>query len=320
MFGRKCSLCGGRLDSRKICQECGLDNSKSEKYYKVNRSSCDHKPMTHVHEEDGRVRNARSKPSHAKKEKSGKGCLTVILVLFFIGLAIPLITGIVLGLKDEFSSDWEEVEPADPYEDLDITHDETDWWAEFNLTSGEYIVGVHIPAGDYVATTSNDYDTVEVSDPKNNIFLYEYMGKEEGNYLEDLRLFEGAVVTITTETEVILQTGNAQEEVEAIENPLKDSWFNDREDTLTAGIDFEPGVYDLFSADDSGFIGLTVYDEEGREMDYRGFSLGENTDGGTYYKNLVIPENAEICIDDILVDFTPSPMIQSTDYLEHYEY
>lgn len=324
MFGRKCSLCGGRLDSRKVCQECGLDNSKSEKYYQVNRSSCDHKPLTHVHEDDGRVRKAKNKPSGGTKEKKGKGCLTVILVLFFIGFIVPLIMGIFLGIKDEFSSGWEpETEYADPYEYLDVSNEETDWWTEFNLTSGEYIVGVHIPAGDYVATVSNDYDVVEVTDQENDIYLYEYLAKEGGNYLDDIRLFEGAVVTITTETEVVLQTGNVQEEVESIENPVTDSWFNDKYDSdesYTAGIEFEPGVYDLYTTDGNGFIGLTIYDTDGNEIDYRGFSLGENTDGGKCYKNLVIPEDAVILVDDILVDFIPSPMISSTDYHDYYNY
>ena len=51
MFGRKCTLCGGKLDGRGICTECGLDNNKADKNYKINESSCDDMPLTHVHEE-----------------------------------------------------------------------------------------------------------------------------------------------------------------------------------------------------------------------------------------------------------------------------
>ena len=50
MFGKRCSLCGGKLNSRGICTECGLDNSKSDKNYRINRSDCDGMPLTHVHE------------------------------------------------------------------------------------------------------------------------------------------------------------------------------------------------------------------------------------------------------------------------------
>ena len=44
MFGKRCSLCGGKLNSRGICTECGLDNSKSDKNYRINRSDCDGMP------------------------------------------------------------------------------------------------------------------------------------------------------------------------------------------------------------------------------------------------------------------------------------
>ena len=33
MFGKRCSLCGGKLNSNGICTECGLDNNKSDKNY-----------------------------------------------------------------------------------------------------------------------------------------------------------------------------------------------------------------------------------------------------------------------------------------------
>ena len=50
MFGERCTLCGGKLDGKKVCKECGLDNSKSEKNYRINQSSCDGMPLTHVHD------------------------------------------------------------------------------------------------------------------------------------------------------------------------------------------------------------------------------------------------------------------------------
>ena len=68
MFGRRCSLCNGKLDGRNICKECGLDNSKSEKYYKINQSSCDGQPLTHVHE-DVRYTKQDKKRKDNKKQK-----------------------------------------------------------------------------------------------------------------------------------------------------------------------------------------------------------------------------------------------------------
>ena len=52
MFGKRCTLCGGKLDSNGICKECGLDNKKNDKNYRVNQSSCDGQPLTHVHTEE----------------------------------------------------------------------------------------------------------------------------------------------------------------------------------------------------------------------------------------------------------------------------
>ena len=48
MFGKRCTLCGGKLDSHGVCKECGLDNNKNDKNYRVNQSSCDNQPLTHV--------------------------------------------------------------------------------------------------------------------------------------------------------------------------------------------------------------------------------------------------------------------------------
>ena len=69
-FKERCSLCGGKLDSGNVCTECGLDNNKSEKHYRVNRSSCDGQPLTHVHqpEYDSR-RKDRSRQEREQKEK-----------------------------------------------------------------------------------------------------------------------------------------------------------------------------------------------------------------------------------------------------------
>lgn len=68
MFGRRCTLCGGRLNSQGICTECGLDNNKSDKNYRLNQSDCDREPLTHVHEHP----TEPNKPRKSKKEKQPK--------------------------------------------------------------------------------------------------------------------------------------------------------------------------------------------------------------------------------------------------------
>ena len=70
MFGRKCTLCGGKLDGRGICTECGLDNNKADKNYKINESSCDDMPLTHVHEEPKRQK-AKPRQENIKQRAQG---------------------------------------------------------------------------------------------------------------------------------------------------------------------------------------------------------------------------------------------------------
>ena len=72
MFGKRCSLCGGKLNSRGICTECGLDNSKSDKNYRINRSDCDGMPLTHVHEEKEKPQTGQESRSQGNKSQRDK--------------------------------------------------------------------------------------------------------------------------------------------------------------------------------------------------------------------------------------------------------
>ena len=72
MFGKRCSLCGGKLNSRGICTECGLDNSKSDKNYRINRSDCDRMPLTHVHEEKEKTQTGQESRSQVNKSQRDK--------------------------------------------------------------------------------------------------------------------------------------------------------------------------------------------------------------------------------------------------------
>lgn len=76
MFGKRCSLCGGKLNSDMICTECGLDNTKSDKNYRINQSDCDHMPLTHVHDKDNGKNTMhvpkRKTESNKKSDKKSK--------------------------------------------------------------------------------------------------------------------------------------------------------------------------------------------------------------------------------------------------------
>ena len=147
MFGNRCSLCNGKLNSRKICKECGLDNSKSEKYYKINQSSCDNLPMTHAHEdlwqEEKTVRRKTVKPvtktinktSQSQKypvkkleadsanKKGVMGGISVAIVM--ISVIISLITNLMDSGFIEPEPDYGIETVYDPYEYL---HQCTVFW------------------------------------------------------------------------------------------------------------------------------------------------------------------------------------------------
>ena len=72
MFGKRCTLCGGKLDSNNICMECGLDNNKSEQNYQINRSGCDDLPLTHVHRETEKEQRRRYPELRQRGQEEGR--------------------------------------------------------------------------------------------------------------------------------------------------------------------------------------------------------------------------------------------------------
>ena len=72
MFGKRCSLCGGKLNSDMICTECGLDNTKSDKNYRINQSDCDHMPLTHVHDKDNGKNSMHVQKRKTESNKKSK--------------------------------------------------------------------------------------------------------------------------------------------------------------------------------------------------------------------------------------------------------
>ncbi len=291
------------------------------------------KPKTErQRQKDRQIREGRTKKRF--------GCLPIVFIV------ISLLSGIIPAAIDLFSdvtsetfSIFEDMDyleedmvlDIDPYEYLEQTLPEADEYggeghAEYTLDSGEYVVGVHIPAGYYVAETYDDYDVVSVSDFTNGIYLYEYTGKEEMNYLDDLRLFPGATVTIDAENPVLLVTENAQtNDMWGMENPLNGVVTGPvllfRGEQAKAGEGFEAGVYDVAATGGWGYLKLVIYGEDGTVYSQKQVAFDVPEDGEAVYRNLVIPEGTLVeCVEDIEVTLTPSPWIESEDYLDSYLY
>ncbi len=373
MFGKRCSLCGGKLNSRGICTECGLDNSKSDKNYWINRSDCDGMPLTHVHEEKEKHRPDRKadhreinhKGTNHKKRDYGKQGYRMnesdmtgkkrrkhvqtpditnrrrplkIVILAIIVIAVlgnlyeehkydieyaigDAVQGVFQDTGDQKTNDTDETD-YDHYQYVTREIPKEGEHADYELASGNYVAGVEIPEGIYTVTPKDDYDTVQIDDPENSIYLYEYTeGKKDK--IEDIRLYKGAHLTLNCKTTVKLHTDNAQD-VEAMEtagqsNPLTESVDIKGQKTLTAGRDLEPGIYDLSRVSGAGNVDVIIYSDEQEEINSWSQGLSEDGIDGETFHYLVIPENATLEVsEDLKIRLTPSEQIASTDYYGFY--
>lgn len=373
MFGKRCSLCGGKLNSRGICTECGLDNSKSDKNYRINRSDCDGMPLTHVHEEKEKHRPDRKadhreinhKGTNHKKRDYGKQGYRMnesdmtgkkrrkhvqtpditnrrrplkIVILAIIVIAVlgnlyeehkydieyavgDAVQGVFQDTGDQKTNDTDETD-YDHYQYVTREIPKEGESADYELASGNYVAGVEIPEGIYTVTPKDDYDTVQIDDPENSIYLYEYTeGKKDK--IEDIRLYKGAHLTLNCKTTVKLHTDNAQD-VEAMEtagqsNPLTESVDIKGQKTLTAGRNLEPGIYDLSRVSGAGNVDVIIYSDEQEEINSWSQCLSEDGIDGETFHYLVIPENATMEVsEDLKIRLTPSEQIASTDYYGFY--
>ena len=373
MFGKRCSLCGGKLNSSGICTECGLDNSKSDKNYRINRSDCDGMPLTHVHEEKEKHRPDRKadhreinhKETNHKKRDYGKQGYRMnesdmtgkkrrkhvqtpditnrrrplkIVILAIIVIAVlgnlyeehkydieyavgDAVQGVFQDTGDQKTNDTDETD-YDHYQYVTREIPKEGERADYELSSGNYVAGVEIPEGIYTVTPQDDYDTVQIDDPENSIYLYEYTeGKKDK--IEDIRLYKGAHLTLNCRTTVKLHTDNAQD-VEAMEtagqsNPLTESVDIKGQKTLTAGRDLEPGIYDLSRVSGAGNVDVIIYSDEQEEINSWSQGLSEDGIDGETFHYLVIPENATMEVsEDLKIRLTPSEQIASTDYYGFY--
>lgn len=373
MFGKRCSLCGGKLNSRGICTECGLDNSKSDKNYRINRSDCDGMPLTHVHEEKEKHRPDRKadhreinhKETNHKKKDYGKQGYRMnesdmtgkkrrkhvqtpditnrrrplkIVILAIIVIAVlgnlyeehkydieyavgDAVQGVFQDTGDQKTNDTDETD-YDHYQYVTREIPKEGESADYELASGNYVAGVEIPEGIYTVTPQDDYDTVQIDDPENSIYLYEYTeGKKDK--IKDIRLYKGAHLTLNCRTTVKLHTDNAQD-VEAMEtagqsNPLTESVDIKGQKTLTAGRDLEPGIYDLSRVSGAGNVDVIIYSDEQEEINSWSQCLSEDGIDGETFHYLVIPENATMEVsEDLKIRLTPSEQIASTDYYGFY--
>ena len=240
--------------------------------------------------------------SRQKKAGWAARAATAFVVVSILGTIIGSVADI--WTEESFFEDSDEnYEKPYPYQqlsDMGVNLPKEGSDEDFTLPSGKYIVGVHIPAGNYYADVTNDYDSVQVVDDEHSIYLYEYQAQEGDSYLNDLRLFDGALVEISTSDTVCLITENAQT-VSSIENPLTQTYE--------------------FSDEGWGSVNVKIDSME------TGIVLGEDAPDGMEYRNVFLPEGSKIVIEDnsdgiedsLHMTMVPSPHIPSEDDVQTYE-
>lgn len=305
----RCSLCEGRIaDGR--CQECGMYYRQIQGRYYLNENR--------NNGETGR----QNKYSEKNEEYSPK--VTAGTIIYFI--VVLVIAGVTLlnriG-KDRYEEYGEFVESADEPASVDVTQlveeaveEETDaediyeWvqaeipeeGSEFgiDLTAGRYVVGQHLPEEIYRLEASEDVSAMYLNLQDEENFIYytwwmeDYVTEENLYEAEDIRLYNGAVLSVGGPGEVSLRTSNAQidEMQEAEKNPLTEE-IQVTSQTMTAGEDFPAGVYDAELRKGSGT--LMVVDEQDIHDRYY-FSMG--VDYGQVFRNLVLSPGTQVYQED----------------------
>jgi len=308
-LGERCSLCGGKLDSEKRCTECGLDNTKNDEMYRgmMNQNNGDDIPLTHVHTEEihqashakpantyrantynvGKQKRApqQSQKKGEKQESRIAKVISIIIIIFGFLPTIFNMLGDIGGGREEM------VQEESIYLDYEY---------ENFLGPGLYKVGVHIPAGTYsIELDCGTYGTVSTFEYDGDTF-YNNEGftleSDETEYIVDLYLYEGEVLHVSSEITVYVYSYDIDSDYYVEENMLTES--HSVVDSATAGVDFEPGYYDIYYVpyDDieSGSILYNIWDAKVdnfifQSSQYLGADLGQ-----IWYCNVPFTEGSTI--------------------------
>ena len=279
----------------------------------------------------GRVSMDRNRNSSGTAKKG----VTLAAVVSVVAVILGGISSIVSNFSSEDEWTWEETGwgdenteyEYDPYEYVEAELSETGEVYDVELTSGEYVVGVHLPEGNYTASMNEEDGYINVSDDENGIYLYQAFGYEEEydevTEMNDIRLFEGAILNVSGDGSFSFHTDTAQtQDMSPEPNPLTESVQLSTGGTYVAGEDFPEGVYDVVaeewtSVEYSVYLG-EIYEDD--ELNYWQNSLWFSVDNGEdSYRNVVLPAGTEISTDTAAVTLVPSEVIRSTDYDSYYD-
>lgn len=261
-----------------------------------------------------------------------------ITLVGVIGVVTALL-GVISNVVSDFASDdqwtWEELGweeentdyEYDPYEYVEAELSDSGEVYDVELTSGEYVVGVHLPEGNYSASLNDGTGYINVTDDENGIYLYQSFGYDEEydevTEMDDIRLFDGAILNFSGDGSLSFHTDTAQtQDMRSEPNPLTESVQLSTGGVYVAGEDFPEGVYDVqanewTTVEYNLYLG-EIYEDE--ELNYWQNSLWfSDDDGEDSFCNVVLPAGTEISSDTAAVTLVPSEVIGSTDYDSYYD-
>lgn len=341
-----CQLCGGKLRNGK-CELCGWVN-QSESDYLLNKSSCDTKPLTHVHKEtvfDSHKTSTVSKAGTSSGNKSRQGAqthptrqyqipkasfqprnvkkkgkgLSVLAVLIAVISLAPSIVGVVQETVGNLvgSSGSQQVEDnLYSYATRELADTGEKWSME--ISPGIYRVGVDIPEGLYDLEAVGGQGGFTLNDEENFIYYYEYLTvnperDEEFSGIDGLRLYKNASVQVNDGLVLKFSTDTGQtDQLESAPNPLTEEVLLPRETEEVAGMEFAAGVYDLTVRDSwTSFVYEIPVEGEGQDLQYNSLFLDSSyTEDGVYtFRNVELPDGTRVCASDADVEMTPSRRI-----------
>lgn len=280
------------------------------------------------------VQRAKERQQQVKRvEKTTKGSKIgkIIVILYILIMVLSMAGGLIGEVFDDlFSGSYEftiapEPEPViDGAEEIPSPYidDESYIYAMYelaedgdtfdkNLMQGNYQVGIHIPEGTYdINLIGGDYGSIWIKDVENVVYLSFSIGEDaDYQYLENVRLYEGAYLQITGNVELQFTANNAQEWIvagsseESLDETATIYWANEG-DTFTAGETLPSGIYNLEVMDSWAVLSTTYHDENGNTIS-NSYWLNEG-EFESVYKNVPILDDMEIIVEYGDVQLVPS--------------
>lgn len=314
--GRRCSLCGEKLDRSLRCTACGLDNTKNDDMYKhlINQNDCEDQPLTHVHEEPKTNPNYGKVRYTYKNKVKKKKPFTLVKLLAVLMCLLPTVISAIVGIVSNFSNGIREEIVWD--EDYLYTPSES-YANEFYLSPGLHEVGVHIPEGwCEVVLEYGDYVSVEVYEFDGETFWEkEYFSLSEGEGY-GLELEEGDFLNVTVDDLLLTSVWLYTDSLDSVETVYVDHAFiYPLSGDMVAGVDFPAGVYDIVFApvDNEEYGAIDVWMENPTQMDY----MWENSFWFETYDNGYTYSEDNIYGYYVNIPFTPGTIVSVGEGLEN---